>query len=109
MKRKWNLDVSLKPLRNVEWGEEDGKVVLKVEKFKSRAGRWFCKVMKRPEHFYINLDEVGSFIWKRCDGEHTLEDILEELEEKYGGEMMKERLGVFIYILQKYGYVSLEK
>jgi len=109
MKRKWNLDISLKPVRKVEWEEEGDRVILKVKKFKSRTGKWLCKVMKRPEHFYINLDEVGSFIWKRCDGKHTLEEILRELEKKYGEEMMRERLGIFIHILERYGYLSLEK
>jgi len=109
MKRKWNLDLSLKPLRKVQWEEKEGRVVLKVEKFRSRAGKWLCRVMKRPEHFYINLDDTGSFIWKRCDGKHTLGDILEELEREYGEEMMRERLGIFIHILEKYGYLSLEK
>jgi len=108
MKWKWNLDISLKPVRKVEWVEKEGRVILKVTKFRSRIGKWFCNVVKRPDHFFINLDEIGSFVWKKCDGKNTLGDILQEMKKEYGEEMMEERLGIFIHILRKYDYISLE-
>ena len=106
MKRKWNLDLSLKPVRRVEWVEKEGRVSLKVVKFRSRIGRWFCNTLKKPDYFFINLDEIGGFVWKRCDGKNTLADILQEMKREYGEEMMEERLAVFIYILQKYDYIT---
>ena len=103
------LDLKARPVRQVDWIEEDGRIRLKVIKFKGKFGRWLCRVFKRPNYFFVNLDEVGSFIWKKCNGKNSIEEILEELEEKYGKEKMKERLYFFLLALQKYGYIKIEK
>jgi len=36
----------------------------------------------RNSSFY-NLNLVGTFIWERCDGQHTLDQIATELGEEY--------------------------
>ncbi|KAA0014836.1 PqqD family protein [Thermoplasmatales archaeon ex4484_30] len=105
-KRRMKIDWESKPARQVDWFEEKGLVKLKILKFKSRIGKWMCKILKRPNYFLVNLDEIGSFIWKRCNGKNTVEDILKELEGKYGKEMMKERLLVFLQMLKRNGYIE---
>ena len=102
------LNLKLKPIRQIDWIEENGLIRLKVIKFRSRLGQWLCRCFKRPNYFFINLDEIGSFIWKKCNGKNTIEEILQELEEKYGKEMMKERLIIFLQMLEKYGYIRYE-
>lgn len=102
------INLEAKPIRKADWIEEDGRVRIKVIKFKSKFGRWLCRVFKKPNFFFINLDEIGSFIWKRCNGKKTVEQILEELEETYGEEKMKERLYFFLLSLKKYGYIEFE-
>lgn len=102
------IDLKAKPVRQVEWMEEDEKVSLKVIKFKGKFGKWICRVLKKPNYFFINLDEIGSFIWKRCNGKNSIEDILEELKKKYDEEKIKERLLTFLIMLNKYGYIKFE-
>ena len=102
------IDIRAKPKQLVNWIEKDGVVSLKVRKFKSRIGRWFCHAFKKPEYFMINLDELGTFIWKRCNGEKTVETILHELEKNYDEKMMKERLYYFLSALKRYGYIEFD-
>lgn len=102
------IDLKAKPVRQIEWMEENEKVSLKVIKFKGKFGQWLCRGLKKPNYFFINLDEIGSFIWKRCNGKNSIEDILEELKEKYDREKIKERLLTFLIMLNKYGYIKFE-
>lgn len=128
-----NIDESARPVRAVEWyEEEDGRITLKILKFKSRFGKWLCRTLKRPPHFFHPLDEKGSFIWKLCDGTHTVARILEKYENTYGEETLKklentygrekieglrEMRGaevirgdamVFLEVLRRQGYIRLE-
>ena len=110
------IDIRSKPIRlqqlgkkrKVDWIEKEGNVTLKVRKFNGKAGKWLCNILKRPEHFSINLDKIGSFIWKHCDGKNTVESILKQLENIYGKELMKERLFFFLSSLKKYGYIEFK-
>ncbi|HEY9072820.1 MAG TPA: PqqD family protein [Desulfobaccales bacterium] len=40
-------------------------------------------VVNFQNSFFYNLNPVGTFIWERCDGEHTLKQIAAELSEEY--------------------------
>ena len=102
-------DFKAKPVRKIEWTEKNGIVELKVIKFKGKFGKWLCKMLKRPNYFIISLDEIGSFIWKKCNGENSIQDILHDLEEKYGEELMKERLIIFLHMLGRYGYIGYKE
>ena len=33
--------------------------------------------------FFYNLDSVGTFIWERCDGQHSVAQIAEALVQEY--------------------------
>ena len=33
--------------------------------------------------FFYNLNPVGTFIWERCDGQHTLAQIAAAMAEEY--------------------------
>ena len=100
--------LKLKPKRkDFEWFEEEGKVKIKVPKFKSRIGEKFCKLLGRENTFTANLDEKGSLIWKLCDGNHTVEDILKELEKEFPDEKdLDQRLFLYLYNLKRLEYNS---
>ena len=100
--------LSKKPIRNAEWIEENGLIKLKVRKFKSKAGILICKILNKPNYFFVNFDEIGTFVWKNCDGKNSIEDILNMLEKKYGEEKMLERLYFFMKMLERGGYVRYE-
>lgn len=40
-------------------------------------------VVNFPNSNFYNLNPVGTFIWERCDGKHSLEQIAGELIEEY--------------------------
>ena len=40
-------------------------------------------VVNFQNSFFYNLNPEGTFIWERCDGQHTLEQIAGELAEEY--------------------------
>ena len=105
-KRKQKL-LEAKPVRMVDWIEENGLVKLKVIKFRNKFA-WLCRLFKKPNYFFVNLDEVGTFIWKKCNGKNSVKEILTWLEEKYGKEKMEERLMLFLEMLRRAGYIKYE-
>ena len=58
--------------------------------------------MKEPK-YRVRLDEVGSFVWRRCDGKNTVEEIGRQLEEHFGGTVkpVHERLDMFFEQLSR--------
>jgi len=40
-------------------------------------------VVNFQNSFFYNLNPVGTFIWGRCDGQHTLRQIAADLSEEY--------------------------
>ncbi len=61
------------------------------------VGRWLATKLSDP-HYRILLDDVGSFVWKACDGETPLAIIAGGLRAKFGGrvEPVEERLGEYV-------------
>ena len=84
------IDRDVMPMRTSEWYEEDGLARIKAKKFEGKLGKWLCDVMKKPNYIIVNLDELGSFIWRRCDGETTVGDILDEMKKEMGKRFEKE-------------------
>ena len=91
--------LELKPTRNLEWETDDeNKVVLFVPKFTSRfAVRWFVPLLAKPT-MRVKLDERGSFVWQRCDGNTTVQAIGEKMSVVFTEpvETTYERIGKFI-------------
>lgn len=76
----------LKPVRNpvVEWqtsGEHHVEVT--VRRPKSARSDVAAKIFVVPEKKKYKLDEIGTFVWGLCDGEHTCKEIVDSLCRKY--------------------------
>ncbi len=39
--------------------------------------------MATPRKKVVSLDELGSFVWQRCDGTHTVQDILNDMISQF--------------------------
>ena len=90
------------------WSQsEDGSVTLEMEK-KGVANRIAQKLLKKPEISYIHLEETGSFIWPLIDGERTVYDIGQLVQEHFGEKAnpLYERLSVYLGNLEKYGFIT---
>lgn len=75
--------MALKPLRSrdIEWeqGEEGSAAGMKliVPRREDRLGQIIARVFKIPESRTIELDEFGAQVWARCDGQHSVEQLIE--------------------------------
>jgi len=74
------------PVKNAaieEFIDDAGMVTLRIPRRKA----WWISVMGfffyMPEARTIALDEIGSFVWKLCDGKHTVRDLIAEVSSKY--------------------------
>jgi methyltransferase-like protein len=55
------------------------------------------------------LNNTAVFIWKLCDGNHSREDILNQLSEKFNlpsKEQAEQDLDKFLETLQKDGFIN---
>jgi hypothetical protein len=91
------LTLRPRPLRGAE-EDAAGNLVVLIPRFgNGRMGRW---LMGRAKHKYhrLSLDEVGTHVWRRCDGRTTVESIAASLRERFGDkvEPVYDRLGLFI-------------
>jgi hypothetical protein len=82
--------LAAKPVRNpsVQWEMVDGKTgpeaLLTVPPPKSAWMPLIRVIAVVPsKERRIQLDEVGSFVWQRCEGERTVQDLCDALCEHY--------------------------
>jgi hypothetical protein len=78
---------SLVPVRAHRWEEgESGRVTVFVPKFSGRfTRRWLMPLLARPD-VRLRLDDLGSFVWRECDGRTTVADVAERVHRRFGGE-----------------------
>lgn len=112
--RQWDrlADVNLldlTPVREAEWKDVDGWVVLERPP-PSRGGLRglgdrlsFAMAARR-----IRLDDMGSCSWKCFDGETTVAETCAVLRERFGAsiEPVEDRLGRFVRYLHQDGFLS---
>ena len=87
------------PRRRLDWRHaDDGRcVVLRPKLGEGRAGRWLAARLG-DSHYRIRLDDVGTFIWRACDGATPLLEIAGRLRAEFGAriEPAEERLARFV-------------
>lgn len=92
------------PERIPEWADAgEGKVKVLVPRYGgSRLGRWIARRLDRP-HITVNLDDIGSSVWRACDGRATVQEIARTLEAEFGERIapVHERLGKFFAELER--------
>lgn len=89
--------------------DENGIVTLSKEN-KGVMNRIAQVLIKKPKVSYIHLDEFGSFVWLRIDGESDIVKIGESVKEHFGdrAEPLYERLAKYVGILASYGFVTFK-
>jgi hypothetical protein len=103
--------LELIPVQNLqsEKNEEGLFTLLKPKFSQPLLAKYLLPRLKRP-HFKVKLDEIGSFIWNLCDGNHAVKEIGLRLREEFGDrvEPLYERLGVFFQSLEKNRFISFK-
>ncbi len=101
--------LDLTPVREVEWKDVDGWVVLE----RPPPGRGGLRGLGDRLAFAmaarrIRLDDIGSCSWRCFDGETTVAETCAVLRERFGDpiEPVEERLGQFVRYLRQDGFLS---
>lgn len=93
------LNLKFKICDNVEYKIDDKGIVTILEKQDHRIQRFFRKLkFKIPLYKEITFDEISSTVFLLIDGEKTVKEIGEKLEDKFGEKVypIYERLLVFL-------------
>ncbi len=104
--------MQVRPLRNptLEWKHnEEGNVVATLTRRAGLKGKVITFFLAVPEARPIVLDEVGSFVWDMCDGQHSVEQIVEALRQKYklSRREVEISLNEYLRMLGKRGMIAV--
>lgn len=103
------LDFIPKKLEKVHWQETDQGLIQLIIYRDGLFDRIIRKLFFTPDKYVVDLDEMGSFIWKQIDGERNIYQIAllvkDEFEEV--AEPLYERLIQYINILKNNKFVDL--
>ena len=101
--------LDLIPVQSVGWErKEDGTVFLKKPKVQNRLLKKIIERMGKSTHYKIHLDDFGSFVWERCDGNTRVEEIGVSLKHEFGEkvEPVYERLCAFVKIMAYQKFIN---
>ncbi|MGD9898945.1 MAG: PqqD family protein [Calditrichaceae bacterium] len=101
-----------RPVPLMEWymDEESGRVIIKRPRFLSPTARKIIGPFMKSSHFLVKLDELGSVVWKNCDGSNSVQNIGERLLDNFGTDLdsVWERVSKFILQLKREKFIDLE-
>ena len=109
-KEKVNF-LDLIPERNCKWEKTgNGGIDLLVPRFKNRLMKKLALKLGRSEFITIHLDALGSEVWDRIDGSHTVEQIgkLVEREDEGFTHQLYERLTQFLSSLSRHKFIHFK-
>lgn len=97
--------LKLKPVRNpyLEWSKsERGEVTITMKLKRTKKTSFLSKLFSLPKEVTkkVTLDEVGSFVWDMCDGKHTIEEMMQELSDKYKTMRQETEVALMTYFQQ---------
>ena len=102
--------LTLKPKRNLEWERsENDLITLVIPKFRNRfIVKWLVPMLAKP-NIRVKLDERGTYVWDRCDGNTTVAEIGESMSGKFGEptEVSYDRIEKFIQRLARDEFLVL--
>lgn len=97
------------PKRNalIEWSADKKGIVTLAVKNRGFYNRVVQVLFRRPKISYISLEEFGSFIWQKLDGEISVYEIGVLVKEHFGkkAEPLYERLCAYIKTLRRQEYI----
>jgi len=96
---------------SIGWSADDnGIVTLEIENT-GWANRVAQKLFHRPKISYIHLDETGSFLWPKLDGEKDIIALGKLVDAEFGEKAhpLYERLARYFQILDSYNFIEWKK
>lgn len=110
MKKGQNfLELVPKRHEEINWKTDNDTVKLIVMR-DSLLDKIVRKIFKTPDKTVVDLDEIGSLVWKNIDGEKNIFEISRIIKERLGksAEPVNERLITYIKILKNNDFIKLE-
>jgi hypothetical protein len=92
-----------RPVRNphlTEKRNERDELMLVVPRRSDWIGRLLSLVFIVPKERGIVLDAVGEAVWKVCDGEHTVEQLIRQVGEQYKLNPKEAEVSLTAYLRQ---------
>ncbi len=99
----WKQMLAATPLRNTAARAFENDDELRIE-VPTKKPRWFVPpiswvVPLRPTRT-VRLDRVGAGVWRQCDGERTVEELVGEFARQYNLTFHEARVAVTSYLRQ---------
>lgn len=91
----------LRPVRNdaIEWEtNEEGEALLRIPLRRDRMGRFVRFWFRLPETRAVQLDEVGTFVWRLCDGTRSVDAIVRQTGQQYKMNRREVEISVTTYL-----------
>ena len=92
-----------KPVRNdqIEWEEnKDKEVVVTLRRSDSWKIRILSKMFWVPEKRTIVLDEIGSEVWRMCDGRTNVRAMIKRLGDTHQLNAKESEISLLAYLKQ---------
>lgn len=107
---KHNFALYVPEIKDVEWSEKSGKVIL-VIKITDPIKKFLAWLVKRTPQTNLELDERCSEVWKCIDGKRTVYDISKIMADKYKSDINGElyRLVTYLKYIAKRGWIRFKE
>lgn len=103
------LDLRKIPKKNVDYDyDEESKTYTILMAHTGLNHKLAQKIWHKPKITRVRLEGMGNTVWEAINGENTIENIGEILEESYGKEAypLYERLGQYLSNLEKNNFIK---
>ena len=112
-KKRTNNYLEFIPVRNEQlmWDSDDSQMVTIYIENKGIMKRITQRLLKKPNVSQIHLEKYGSFIWKEIDGKHSILEIADKADKKFGEELhpLYERISSYFSMLESGGFVTFRE
>jgi glutathionyl-hydroquinone reductase len=102
------LDLVPKKSSKVKCEQREEELIRLIVPRDSLVDRIVRKLFFTPDAFKIDLDDIGSFVWRQIDGQKTIYEIGQQLKEEFKeeAEPLYERLVQFMNILKNNKFIE---
>lgn len=108
--------MTLRPGRNsaLTWEKQEGGETILTVPQNQKAGRvtrFMARYIGAPSERRVELDEVGSYVWELCDGNHTIETIVQKTSKEYKMSRREAEVSVtmFLQMLHERNFIGFYK
>ncbi|MDA0839189.1 MAG: PqqD family protein [Planctomycetota bacterium] len=92
------------PVRNQavrwEYHEDIDETLIIIPRSDATWVRLVSKIFYVPDSRRVILDELGSHVWRRCDGETTVRDLIKEFSDRFKLSRKEAELSLITFLKQ---------